>query len=148
MLGVVLGMSSGPLGADEQKSFAFSGGIFRLGKADHQAEAGVGVRFPTGTWKLVADAGETVSAFYVSNVEFYLLRAGVFSDYVDNVRALPVGEESLFIRAYFSYGYPHPAALSGHRSVLVRQRMPRFLRFYDEGAYRSYWDVATLDFER
>jgi hypothetical protein len=91
--------------------------------------------------------GETVSAFYVSNVEFYLMRSDVFDRYVDNVRALPVNEDSLIIRAYFSYGYPHPATLSGHRSALVRQRVPRFLALYDEGAYHSYWDVSTLDYE-
>jgi hypothetical protein len=89
-----------------------------------------------------------ISAFYVSNVEFYLLRSGVFDRYVENVRGLPLSESSLFIRAYFSYGYPHPAALVGHRSTLVRQKMRRFLDLYDRGAYQDYWDVSTLDFER
>ncbi|HEY7819745.1 MAG TPA: hypothetical protein VIG29_16100, partial [Vicinamibacteria bacterium] len=86
--------------------------------------------------------------FYVSNVEFYLLRSGVFDRYVENVRGLPLSESSLFIRAYFSYGYPHPAALAGHRSTLVRQKIGRFLDLYDSGAYQDYWDVSTRDFER
>ena len=75
------------------------------------------------------------------------MRGGTFGSYVGNLRALPVDEDSLLIRAYFSYGYPHPATLQGHRSALVRQRVPRFLELYDEGAYQSYWDVTTLDYE-
>jgi len=98
--------------------------------------------------KFARDRGEAVTAFYVSNVEFYLLRGGVFPSYVENVRALPLSESSQFIRAYFSYGYPHPAALEGHRSTLVRQRIRRFLDLFDRGAYEDYWDVSTLDYER
>jgi hypothetical protein len=92
--------------------------------------------------------GETVSAFYVSNVEFYLMREGLFETYVENVRSLPRSDASQFIRAYFSYGYPHPAALPGYRSTLVRQRMNRFLDLHDAGAYLNYWDVSTMDYER
>jgi hypothetical protein len=97
--------------------------------------------------RFVRERGETVSAFYLSNVEFYLIRNGVYSDFVENVRSLPITESSLLIRAYFSYGYPHPEALPGHRSTLVRQKARRFLELYDQGAYRSYWDVSTLDYE-
>jgi len=98
--------------------------------------------------KFARERGETVTAFYVSNVEFYLLRSGVFPSYVENVRALPLSESSQFIRAYFSYGYPHPASLAGHRSTLVRQRIGRFLELFDRGAYEDYWDVSTLDYEQ
>jgi len=98
--------------------------------------------------RFVEEQGETVTAFYVSNVEFYLIRNGVFPAYVANVRALPLDDSAQFIRAYFSYGYPHPEALPGYRSTLVRQRIRRFLELYDEGALHNYWDVATLDYER
>lgn len=89
---------------------------------------------------------ESISAFYVSNVEFYLMRAGRFSSYVDNVRALPLHDDSLFIRAYFDYGLSHPARIRGHRSTVLLQRVPRFLALYDAQAYRSYWDVCTVDY--
>lgn len=92
------------------------------------------------------ERGETVSAFYVSNVEFYLLRAGGFRQYVDNVRSLPLTEESLFIRAYFDYGLNHPAAMPGHRSTMILQRIPRFLSLYDSGSLRNYWDICTMDY--
>ena len=88
-----------------------------------------------------------MTAFYVSNVEFYLIRRGVFPTYVENVRALPLTNSAQFIRAYFSYGYPHPEAVPGHRSTLVRQKMNRFLELYDDGAFLNYWDVSILDYE-
>jgi hypothetical protein len=91
--------------------------------------------------------GEKVTAFYVSNVEFYLMRDGSFPAYVENVRSLPRSESSQFIRAYFSYGYPHPASLPGQRSTLVRQKMDRFFELYDQGSYSTFWDVSTLDYE-
>ncbi len=98
--------------------------------------------------QFVEGQDEVVTAFYVSNVEFYLMRNGVFPTYVDNVRSLPRSESAQFIRAYFSYGSPHPAALPGHRSTLVRQKIGRFLELYDDKAFRNYWDVSTLDYER
>ncbi|HEY7818616.1 MAG TPA: hypothetical protein VIG29_10385, partial [Vicinamibacteria bacterium] len=98
--------------------------------------------------KFALEQGETITAFYVSNVEFYLLRSDLFASYAENVRSLPVRDSSVLIRAYFSYGYPHPAALEGHRSTLVRQRIVRFLELFDRGAYEDYWDVSTLDYER
>jgi hypothetical protein len=94
------------------------------------------------------EQGEKVTAFYVSNVEFYLMRSDSFPTYVENVRSLPRSDSSQFIRAYFSYGYPHPAALPGLRSTLVREKMDRFFQLYDQGSYSSFWDVATLDYER
>ena len=42
--------------------------------------------------------GATVSAFYVSNVETYLERNGVWQTFCGNVAALPLNAESLFIR--------------------------------------------------
>jgi len=92
------------------------------------------------------ERGEKVAAFYVSNVEFYLIRSGRFRSFVANLRDLPLAEGSLFIRAYFDYGLAHPAGLPGHRSTTLLQRIPRFLALYETGVYRSYWDVCTLDY--
>ena len=94
----------------------------------------------------VRERGRTVSAFYVSNVEFYLLRAGTFDQYVENVRSLPLQEDSLFIRAYFDHGHAHPAGLPGYRSTTILQRITRFLELYDSGAYHNYWEISTMDY--
>jgi hypothetical protein len=92
--------------------------------------------------------GLTVSAFYTSNVEFYLVRDRTFDRFVANVRELPRRPESVIIRACFDYGRSHPAEIPGHRSVLLLQRLPRFLEQYDAGAYASDWDVCTADYLR
>ena len=95
---------------------------------------------------LLKDRKESVSTFYVSNVEFYLIRTGRLAAYVENVKSLPLREDAVFIRAYFNYGLSHPDRLPGHRSTLILQRVLRFLSLYDSGAYRSYWDVCTVDY--
>ena len=46
----------------------------------------------------VRDRGATVSAFYVSNVEGYLQRAGTWGDFCANVATMPLDESSVFIR--------------------------------------------------
>jgi hypothetical protein len=44
------------------------------------------------------DRGATVSAFYVSNVEMYLHRNGVWPAFCANVAAMPLDAASTFIR--------------------------------------------------
>jgi hypothetical protein len=97
--------------------------------------------------RFASEHGEPIRAFYVSNVEFYLLDSGAFERYVENVRTLPIDEQSLFVRACFHYGADHPARLPGHRSTTVSQKMTSFLSLFDAGAYRTYWDVCTRDYD-
>jgi hypothetical protein len=49
-----------------------------------------------GAWIRVREA--TVSAFYVSNVESYLTRNGVWTTFCGNVAQMPLDEHSVFIR--------------------------------------------------
>jgi hypothetical protein len=98
--------------------------------------------------RFLGERGESVSAFYVSNVEFYLLRAGSFDRFVENVRALPRSRRSLFIRACFDYGREHPERLPGFRSATVLQQMDRFLTEHDGRPYVSDWDLCTRDYIR
>jgi len=90
--------------------------------------------------------GETVSVFYVSNVEYYLLQNDAFAAFAENVKALPRTERSLIIRSYVGYGFPHPEALPGYFITTLLQRMNEFVRLYEAGEYRTYWDVGLLDY--
>jgi hypothetical protein len=99
-----------------------------------------------GRW--VREHGLTVSAFYTSNVEFYLIRKHAFERFVANVRELPGRPDSVLIRACFDYGRWHPAEMPGHRSVTLLQRLPRFLELSQAGSYTTDWDVCTLDYLR
>ncbi len=90
----------------------------------------------------------TVSVFYVSNVEIVLLDWGSFqqfSDFVKNVKKLPTNERSLLLRSTFSY-YGHPARLPGYQLCNFLQKVPDFLKDFDEGRYRSYYDLMMGDY--
>jgi hypothetical protein len=88
--------------------------------------------------------GLQVSTFYTSNVEFYLFDDGKWGRYIDNVRALPVAADSVFIRAYFGNAGTHPQNVPGHRSTNLVQSLPEMLRNQAAGRVRSYWDIVGL----
>ena len=87
--------------------------------------------------------GLAVSAFYTSNVEYYLFENGQWRRYVENVRSLPVTEDAVFIRSYFSNaGGVHPQNVPGHRSTTLLQSMRDFLRDAGTGRLNSYSDLV------
>jgi hypothetical protein len=92
----------------------------------------------------LAEIGEKVSAFYVSNVEFYLARQGAFNRFVENLKALPIDSRSVIIRSYFNYyATPHPQAIPGHSSTQLLQRIEDLLKQCANGDCDSYTDVVT-----
>lgn len=86
--------------------------------------------------------GLHVSSFYTSNVEFYLFGRTTWGRYVANVKSLPIGDESIFIRSYFANGPVHPLNMPGHRSTSLLGSMARFLQDYDTHRIESYWDIV------
>jgi len=84
----------------------------------------------------------TVTAFYTSNVEFYLFQSEDWKRFFHNLADLPLDENSVFIRAYFNnYGFRFPNQPPGTRSVTLLDSMPGMLTAYDRGQIRSYFDV-------
>lgn len=90
--------------------------------------------------------GETVSVFYTSNVEYYLLQQDALAAFAENVRALPRDERSLIIRSFVGFGYQHPEALPGYYITTLLQYMENFLRHHDAGDYRSYYELGVVDY--
>jgi uncharacterized protein (DUF2461 family) len=86
--------------------------------------------------------GLQVSTFYTSNVEYYLFQDGKWGRYVENVRALPVTADAVFIRSYFGNGAIHPQNVPGHRATSLVHNLPEMLRDQAAGRIRSYWDVV------
>jgi hypothetical protein len=117
--------------------------------------------------RFLAERGLKVSAFYVSNVEMYLFRAGSFARFAENVRALPYGPSSVIVRSVFgrgmmwgggqSVGVPGPAspalpavpppvipqALPGHLSAQVLQPFTTFLELTARPENLTYWDLLA-----
>ena len=90
--------------------------------------------------------GLTVSAFYTSNVEFYLFGSRSFARFIDNLRHLPIDDRSVIIRSVFhSLRGPHPRAAPGYYSTQLLQGVNVLLRGIGDGTYRDYWDVVTRD---
>ncbi len=95
--------------------------------------------------RVLESRGATVSAFYLSNVEFYLFRQRKWPAFVDNVRELPTDERSVFIRAYANLHRPHPKMVDDHITVSLVQNIHVFLRNARAGRYHSLWDVVTVE---
>jgi hypothetical protein len=90
--------------------------------------------------------GYTVSAFYTSNVEQFLFGNNVYARFAENVRKLPMNENSVFIRAVRSGWDRHPAALPGHRMTPMLQRLSVFLQDFDDGLLTDYWNLTTTHY--
>ena len=91
----------------------------------------------------IAARGLTVSAFYVSNVEQYLMRGPGFGTWAETVAGLPVDERSVIIRSYFARRYPIPQSVPGHLSTQLLERIEAFIETAESGGYLSYLDLVT-----
>ena len=81
----------------------------------------------------MAADGVGLSAFYISNVEDYLFRAGNFGRFADNLSRLPRTPRSMMIRSVFR----------GGPSVSVVQRLDDLMTGLAQGQYRSYLDLYS-----
>ncbi len=73
--------------------------------------------------KILNERGEKVSAFYTSNVEFYLMGDDIFGRFAENVKRLPMEKNSVIIRSIFGGGYygRHPQSVPGYYSTQLLQ---------------------------
>jgi hypothetical protein len=94
-----------------------------------------------GDW--VRSRGETVAAFYTSNVEQYLFADGTFDRFARTVAGLPRGPKSVMIRSYFRRG--HPQAVAGYHVTQLLQSLDRFMAVEAHGGFGSYWALVTRD---
>jgi hypothetical protein len=84
----------------------------------------------------IAARNERLSAFYVSNVEFYLFGQGSYPRFVTNLRSVPRARSAVLIRSvfgrYLAVGRP------GDASASQLQDVDELIGGYDDGRYRSY----------
>ena len=93
---------------------------------------------------LLEERGLRVSAFYTSNVEFYLYGDRTFPRFIENLRALPLAEDAVLIKAFFrGFQGSHPRQVTGYYSTQLVQEARVLLEGWDSGEYRSYWDIVT-----
>ena len=84
--------------------------------------------------------GERLSAFYASNVEFYLFGDGKFPSFVDNLKRLPHSDRSVIIRSVFGgLGQSAP----GYYSSSLVQPVDELLQGYAAGRFRGYPELTV-----
>jgi len=92
--------------------------------------------------KYLKDHHASVSAFYTSNVEFYLFQTDDWRKFLNNVAELPVDADSVFVRAYFNnYDLKFPT-VAGARSITLVDNIAGLLTAFDNGKIRTYLDVV------
>jgi hypothetical protein len=86
--------------------------------------------------------GLVISAFYVSNVEQYLMQGPGFATYAQTVTALPFDTRSVIIRSFFR-GMRHPLNVLGHASTQLLERFETFAAETRAGGYAGYYELVT-----
>jgi hypothetical protein len=84
--------------------------------------------------------GEKVSAFYVSNIENYLLRDGSFPRFMDNVKKLPRSDKSVIIRSLFG-GMSLPESVPGYYSTSAIQPINELVANCGATRCRGYYEL-------
>jgi hypothetical protein len=89
---------------------------------------------------VLREMGLKLTAFYASNVEFYLWRAGTFPRWVANLKALPATSNAVVIRSSFPrFRRRLPSALPGYLATQALQSVDTL----EKGDFASYYDLVT-----
>jgi hypothetical protein len=88
--------------------------------------------------RFLAARKEPVSAFYTSNVEFYLFRAGTFPQFIANVNRMPHAPNGVIIRSVFG---PAASRVPGYNSASLLQPIQQLLDGYARGQFRQYTEL-------
>ncbi len=95
----------------------------------------------------VRERGDRISAFYLSNVEFYLYPEGRLDEFAENIRYLPTDGRSVMIRAFVNLRrQAHPMRVERDLMTTVLQYTRSFSQLFADGAYRSYLDVGVKNY--
>jgi hypothetical protein len=96
-----------------------------------------------GVGREIVARGLRISAFYVSNVEQYLMRGVAFESFAATVSGLPYDARSVMIRSYFGRFDNLPQHVPGHYSTQLLERVEDFVGELRAGGYRSYPELVT-----
>jgi len=96
-----------------------------------------------GNW--IASHGGVANYLYTSNVEQYLFQGDAFRRYYSNVAAMPLAEQSTFIRSYFDRGfyYPPGVIMPDLHSVQLLDPVQGLLKAFSDDQIHAYDDVVA-----
>jgi hypothetical protein len=87
--------------------------------------------------RFLGERNERVSAFYASNVEFYLFRNATFPRFVANLGQLPRAQNAVIIRSVFN----RPNS-SGYASIQLTQPLGELIDGFAKGRFRNYNELT------
>jgi hypothetical protein len=133
--------------SDARRSFLATAEAFQFVKALHARHLVIPIVGNLSGQTALAAVGrflharnEPVSAFYASNVEFYLFRDGTFARFIANLERLPHAANGVMIRSVFGGGATPPEP--GYNSVSMLQPIRTLLDGYARGQFRQYWELT------
>ncbi|HEY8483998.1 MAG TPA: hypothetical protein VIL13_05250 [Longimicrobiales bacterium] len=91
--------------------------------------------------RFLEERGLRVSAYYTSNVEFYLAQDGRLDAFMRNVMRLPRDPRSVIIRSVFRMRLPE--SVPGYASTQLVQRIEALVDEYRAGRIRGYYDLVA-----
>jgi hypothetical protein len=92
--------------------------------------------------RFLSERGEPLSAYYTSNVEYYLAQNGTLDAFIANVARFPRARNAVIIRSLFRT--PHPQSVEGYASTQLLQPIDILLAQYAAGRIRGYYDLVTI----
>jgi len=90
----------------------------------------------------IAEQGQTLSAFYISNVEQYLFQQRRFPDFAENLARFPLAEGAAVIRSVFPSGIRLQRTVPHHYSSSLTQPIARMLADVKAERYLRYSDLV------
>lgn len=138
-------------GAGAQRAYLANEANFRVIKEMEEKNLILGVTGDFTGLKALRAVGDwtrarhaTITAFYVSNVEFYLFRQGDdWRRFYENVKTLPIDESSTFIRSLSQGSGFRPGSPNGQQVELLCS-IPVLLKAFAEGKINLYYDMINL----
>jgi hypothetical protein len=91
--------------------------------------------------RAIAARGEKLSAYYVSNVEFYLFADGTYPRFIANLKPIPHTANAVVIRSFFGRSGVTPSR-AGDNSASQLQSIDDLLQRVAAGRVRGYYDLA------
>jgi hypothetical protein len=92
--------------------------------------------------RVLSARGERLSAFYTSNVEFYLFGQDRFPRFVANLRRIPRSQRSTIIRAVFGR-YGAGGARPGDASTAQLQAVEELINGFAGGRFQTYSELVA-----
>ena len=91
----------------------------------------------------MTERGDTLSAFYTSNVEFYLFGDRTFPRFVQTLARLPRTSHSVIIRSVFG-GFTSIDTAPGYYSASLMQSIDDLVAGVASGKYQYYSSLASV----